>query len=112
MKKLFTSTLIIVLSSVTLYAENNESLKTDKINKDINKSKVEIISKEKNITKVEKIEKQLQEQMEREKKFAKEQTFYKGEEYDLSYAEIDKNSLDSVPLIEPDYDFNMDDVYD
>jgi len=50
--------------------------------------------------------------MKREEKFAKEQTFYQGDDYDLSYAEVNQDALDSVPLIEPDYDFNMDDVYD
>ncbi|MCK5855348.1 MAG: hypothetical protein KAG56_09010, partial [Sulfurovaceae bacterium] len=62
--------------------------------------------------KEDKIKKQLQAQLEREKKFAEEKTFYKGKDYDLSYAEIDKSSLDNIKLPEPDYDFNMDDVYD
>ena len=77
---------------------------------DSNITQQENNSSEQNITK--KIDKQLQMQMEREKKFANEQRFYQGEDYDLSYAEVDKSSLDSVNLIEPDYDFNMDDVYD
>jgi 1-aminocyclopropane-1-carboxylate deaminase/D-cysteine desulfhydrase-like pyridoxal-dependent ACC family enzyme len=64
------------------------------------------------IIKAQKIEKQLQEQIKKEEKFAKEQRFYQGEHYDLSYAEVDPDVIDSVPLIEPDYDFDMDDVYD
>ncbi|HIM94770.1 MAG TPA: hypothetical protein EYM49_07055 [Campylobacterales bacterium] len=70
------------------------------------------ISMEQNISKADKVEKQLKKQMDREKKFAQEQTFYQGKDYDLSYAEIDKNSLDNIKLPEPDYDFDMDDVYD
>jgi len=56
--------------------------------------------------------KQLEEQIKKEKKFAQEQRFYQGDEYDLSSYEVDSSSLDSIPLIEPDYDFDMDDVYD
>jgi len=69
-----------------------------------------ISSSEQNATK--RANAQLKVQQEREKKFAREQTFYKGKNHDLSYAEINQDSIDSVPLIEPDYDFNMDDVYD
>jgi hypothetical protein len=97
MKKRFISILLIASCSVFLYAENNSSVKT-----------------EENTTssKTERANKQIEKQMEREKKFAREQQFYKGKDHDLSYAEINKESIDSVPLIEPDYDFDMDDVYD
>ncbi len=54
---------------------------------------------------------QVKEQMEREKKYAKEQRFYQGDEYDLSSAEVDQNNLADVPHLQPDYDFSMDDVY-
>ena len=54
-----------------------------------------------------KIEKEVQEQMKREKKYAKEKTFYQGDDYNLSAFEIDKDSLSSVPELEPDYDFDM-----
>ena len=56
-------------------------------------------------------EKHLKEQMEREKKFAKEQKFYKGKEYDLSAQKVDPKDLDSIPVIEPENDFDMTDVY-
>jgi len=65
-------------------------------------------SKEQNLTNAQ-IE--LQKQMEREKKYAKDGTFLKGENYDLSYAEVNSSNLDHIPTIEPDYDFDMDDVY-
>ncbi|SFV64573.1 hypothetical protein MNB_SV-12-1154 [hydrothermal vent metagenome] len=93
MKKLVITALLMGFCTIALYAENNDS--------------------EKNVTtKAEKIEKQLQKQIKKEQKFAKEQKFYQGENYDLSDSEVDPNSLDDIPLIVPDYDFNMDDVYD
>jgi len=95
-KQLFFSFLVLFF---TVHISANEA--------DSNKTKP---STETNATT--KAEKQLQKQMAREKKFAKEKTFYKGPEYDLSYAEIDPKSLDSIEAIEPDLEFDMDDVYD
>jgi exopolysaccharide biosynthesis protein len=92
--------LIATLLLLSLSAENNTThQKTPKT--DQNSTKIET-----------KASKQLKKQMQREAKFAKEQRFYQGKDYDLSYAEVDPNSLDDIPLIEPDYDFDMDDVYD
>ncbi len=109
MKILFISSLLIL----SLYAENNSTLENN-----ISLESNSTVSTDKNITsdlnssKINKIEEQLKKQIEREKKFAKEQTFYQGEDYDLDYAKINQETIDSVPLLEPDYDFNMDDVYD
>ncbi len=55
--------------------------------------------------------KQVQEQIEREKKYAKEQVFYQGDDYNLSEAEVDKKSLSGISVMKPDYDFDMDNVY-
>jgi len=55
--------------------------------------------------------KHLQEQMQREKKFAQEQKFYQGKDYNLSAEKVDPKDLDSVPTIEPENDFDMTDVY-
>jgi len=55
--------------------------------------------------------KHLKEQIEREKLYAKEQKFYQGSEYNLSEHQVDKALVDKVPKIEPDYDFDMTDVY-
>jgi len=107
MKNLFISMLLIL----TLHAQNNSSIENN-ISFESNISNEINSTSETNSSKVDKITKQLHKQMEREKKFAKEQTFYKGKDYDLSYAEVDPDSIDSIPLIEPDYDFDMDDVYD
>ncbi|NOZ89929.1 MAG: hypothetical protein GXO60_01445 [Epsilonproteobacteria bacterium] len=104
MKKLLLLLLFISFSSTILNAENNNS------KNETNSTKIK--TTETNGTKEEDlIKKQIQEQMKREEKYAKEQKFYQGDEYDLSAAEINEKSLSSLPSIEPDYDFNMDDAY-
>jgi hypothetical protein len=104
MNGLFRSAIFITFVSISLGAESNMST-------EINSTAT---NTEQNATtaKADKIKKQLEEQMKKEQKFAKEQRFYQGDEYDLSAHEVDLSTLDSIPLIEPDYDFNMDDVYD
>ena len=57
------------------------------------------------------LEKQVKEQMEKEKRYSIEQTFYKGSAYNLKSAEVNPESLKSLPEIEDD-DFDMDSVYD
>jgi len=59
----------------------------------------------------EKINENLKKQMELEQKYAKEQRFYQGKDYNLSQQEIDEDSLENVPDIKPDYDFDITDVY-
>ena len=56
-------------------------------------------------------QKHIQEQLKREQKYAKEQKFYQGKEYNLSEHQVTKDQLDAVPVIEPDYDFDITDVY-
>jgi len=63
-------------------------------------------SKKIKITKSE-VEKQIQ----REKTYAKDKKFYQGSDYNLSSSEVNKESLKHIKKIEPDYDFDMDDVY-
>jgi len=73
------------------------------------------ITKENNSTKKEdnKTKEAIKKAMEREKKYAKEQKFYQGDEYDLKSREFDPETLKKIPVIEPDYDFDMDTgVYD
>ncbi len=57
------------------------------------------------------LEEKVKEQMEREKKFAKEQKFYQGKDYNLSEHVVDPKTLKDIPVIEPDYDFDITDVY-
>ena len=57
--------------------------------------------------------KAIQQAIEKEKKFAQEQKFYQGKEYDLKSEEIDPKTIDSIPSIEPENDFDMSTgVYD
>ena len=99
MNKLILSTLLLLSCTMSLSAENNATSKT-KVNIDTNSS-----------SKSGRVDKKIQEQMEKEKKYAKEKTFYQGDDYNLSAVEVDPASLSSVPIIEPQYDFDMDDVY-
>jgi Ni/Co efflux regulator RcnB len=109
MKKLFLSTFLIALSMLTLHAENN-STKIKK-NTENNSSVKAKQSSESNASKSKRVEQQVKEQMEREKKYAKEQSFAQGDDYDLKAVEVNEDSLDSIPVIEPDYDFDITDVY-
>ncbi len=99
MNKLLLSALLLASCAVSLSAENNATSEI-KVNADANSS-----------SKSSRIEKKIQEQLEREKKYAKEKTFYQGSDYNLSAVEVDPESLSSVPVMEPQYDFDMDDVY-
>lgn len=80
----------VMLSTALLYAANSEN----------NSSAKKI-----------RMEKQIKKEMEKEKKYAKEQTFYSGKKYDLKGAEVNKDSLPTLPDIVDD-DFDMDSVYD
>ena len=73
-----------------------------------------LYSSEHNSTKDENLTKEaIKKAMEKEKKYAKEQRFYKADEYDFIGAQVDPDSLDKIPVLEPDYDFDMDTgVYD
>lgn len=59
------------------------------------------------------LKKNLEKQMEKEKKYQKEQKFYQGKDFKLDSFEVDDNSLKNIPE-QPDYndDFNMDHTYD
>jgi hypothetical protein len=57
-------------------------------------------------------QKNIQKAIEFEEKYAKEQVFYDENNYDFNSSKVDDELLDSVPVIEPEYDFDMDDVYD
>ncbi len=69
-------------------------------------------AKESDAKRKSRIEKQIKKEMENEKKYAKEQTFYSEDNYDFKGAEVNEDSLDAVPELEPQYDFDMDSVYD
>jgi len=103
----------IIISFLAFYllADDNNSTK-----KDTNSTKKTVVKKEKkdeNLTKQKLLQKHLEEQMKKEKKYAKEKTFYSGRDYNLSEHQVDPKSLKHIKTIEPDYDFDMDTgVYD
>ncbi len=104
MKLGFSLFLSIVICSTLVYAEHNQST-TKKSEHNSTQHK------EDNASKDARLKKELQEQMDREKKYAKEQKFYQGDEYNLSEHEVDPDALKDIPVIEPDYDFDITDVY-
>jgi len=58
------------------------------------------------------IDKQLEIQMEKEKKYSREQIFYTTENYDFKGAEVNPESLKNITIPEVQDDFDMDSVYD
>jgi uncharacterized membrane protein YgaE (UPF0421/DUF939 family) len=58
------------------------------------------------------LDKHIEQQLKKEKKYAKEQTFYSEENYDFKGAEVNPESLKNIKDMEPEYDFDMNDVYD
>jgi len=79
---------------------------------DLNKSEANATN-ELNITKNNNslADKNLQKAIEAEKKFEKEQKFYMGDDYDLNQHKVDKETVEKVKEIEPEYDFDITDVY-
>jgi len=57
------------------------------------------------------LQKQIQKQIEKEKKYQQEQKFYMGDEYNLTEHQVDPKTVDKVPVIEPEYDFDITDLY-
>jgi len=79
--------LLLILYSSLVFASNQNSLSNNKILKE-----------------------QMKKNIEQEKRFAKEQKFYKGDEYNLKAHEVNPESLKTTPELEVD-DLDMDDVY-
>jgi len=57
------------------------------------------------------IQKNIKEQMKKEQKYAKEQTFYTEDNYDFKGAEVNPESVKMLHPLEVN-DMDMDDVYD
>ena len=55
--------------------------------------------------------KEIEKQIQREKKYARERKFYSNQYYDFKSAEVNPESLKNLPDLEDD-DMDMDDVYD
>jgi hypothetical protein len=100
MHKIFFLGFILTFS---VYAETNSTQESNATVKKNLKDKTVITKK---LT-----EQQVKEQMAREAEYAKSQSFAQGDDYDLKAVEVNVKSLDNIPSIEPDYDFDMTDVY-
>ena len=72
-----------------------------------------LFSSEINIEKKLRKEKNIKEQIEKERKYFRDQTFYKGKNYDLKSSEVDENAVKSIPdSVNTNDDFDMNSVYD
>jgi hypothetical protein len=65
-----------------------------------------------NVDKKKRLEKQIQKEMQNEKKYAQEQKFYTEENYDFKGAEVNKESLKSIDVIESDPEMESSDFMD
>jgi Ni/Co efflux regulator RcnB len=110
MYKLFFSLLLFTFLTFSLNAEQNSSAKAV-VNSEHNTSSSKSKPENNASVKKDRIKEQVKKQMEREKEYAQKQSFAQGDDYNLSAHEVDVNSLPDVPLIEPDYDFDITDVY-
>jgi hypothetical protein len=99
MYKIFLGSLLIIF----LHAETNCTQEFNTTQKQSESNKTQTTKK---LT-----EEQVKEQMAREKEYAQSQSFAQGDDYDLKAVEVNLKSLENIPSIEPDYDFDMTDVY-
>jgi hypothetical protein len=97
--------------TLSLVAETNTTVESNISTEHNSSAGVQNHEVNKSVSKEKLAEQQVKEQMEREKKYAKEQKFYQGDAYDLKAVEINEESLKNIPVIEPDYDFDITDVY-
>jgi len=98
--------LMSLIFTATIFAQNNSTESNNSIDL---KTKIEANSTKDQNSSLS--QKHIQEQIEREKKYKEEQKFYQGDDYNLKEHEVDKKTVDKVPLIEPEYDFDITDLY-
>ncbi len=103
MKKLFLLTFMIASLTLTLNAENNTSTKTNPNSETNNTAKAKKNAENSESAKAKRAKQQIEEQMKREEKYAKEQTFYQGKEYDLKSFEVNPDAIKDIPDIDIDY---------
>ena len=96
----------IFLGSLLIFSLHAETNNTQESNTTVKQSESTKTQTNKKLT-----EQQLKEQMAREKEYAQSQSFVQGDDYDLKAVEVNLKSLENIPSIEPDYDFDMTDVY-
>ena len=67
----------------------------------------------KELTKEERAKKNLEDQVKREEKYAREQKFYSAKNYDFKGAEVDEETVNAIPdKPNTNEDFDMDSTYD
>jgi len=96
----------IFLGSLLLFSLHAETNNTQESNTTVKQSESNNTQTNKKLT-----EQQVKEQMAREAEYARSQSFVQGDDYDLKAVEVNTKSLENIPSIEPDYDFDMTDVY-
>lgn len=96
-------TLLILTGLVS--AENNTTQEHNR------SKKTQLHKQKKEDNRTASMEEKIRRQMEKEQKYAKEQKFYQADQYDFKGAEVDPDTLKKVKAIEPDYDFDITDVY-
>ena len=111
MNKTLSVSLFLLMLTFSLHAENNDTNKSVSSNEHNKSVKEKKSDSNKTTSSSDITKKEVQDQMKREEKYAKEQIFYQGDDYDLSQHDVNEKSLDSIPVIEPDYDFDITDVY-
>ncbi len=89
--------LLLCIAFIPVYGTEHNTTAEHNMSKEHNQSK-----------EIDKTKEAVKKAMELEEKYAREQRFYQGSEYDLKSKEFDPETLKKVPVIEPDYDFNMD----
>ncbi len=107
MKNILFSLLFLTL----LHAETNTTSASTETHREQNTTTEQKPTADTNLSQKALLQKKVEEQMQREEKYAKEQKFYQGKEYNLTEHEVDPEILKDVPVIEPDYDFDITDVY-
>jgi hypothetical protein len=92
--------LLSLITTVTIFAQNNTTVQNETIT-------------EKNLSKKsdDALKSNIEKMIEKEKKYKEEQKFYMGKDYNLTEHEVDKKTVDKVPSIEPEYDFDITDLY-
>jgi len=95
--------IVFILFNLVFFLYGQSNITDTNITKESNSTKDANITKD--------LQSNIQKAIEAEKKFEKEQRFYMGDDYNLTEHQVDPKSVDKVPLIEPEYDFDITDLY-
>ena len=110
-KKFFTAVFFTILAVSQGSVADANATKDNNATQEVNASKDLNVTKSVDTNSDKAVDENIKKAIEAEKKFEKEQKFYQGDDYDLNVHKVDKKSVDKVPLIEPEYDFDITDLY-